>query len=71
MAKECDFRPECRQVLQDLKEDVVAIRKAVLGNGGKGIKDQVAVNTSQLKIIGAIALAALGGAITAILRMTA
>ena len=69
MAKECDFRPECRQVLQDLKEDVVAIRKAVLGNGGKGIKDQVAVNTSQLKIIGVVALAALGGAVTAIVKL--
>jgi len=49
----------------------VAIRKAVLGNGSSGIKDRVAVNSFSLKIIGAIALAALGGAITAILRMTA
>ena len=47
----------------------MAIRKAVLGNGGKGIKDQVAVNTSQLKIIGVVALAALGGAVTAIVKL--
>jgi len=72
----CEFRPECRVVLDDIRNDVTDlksdmkdIRTALLGNGAQGIKTKVAVNSLGLKIIGTIALAGLAGAITAIVRL--
>ncbi len=65
----CEFNNDCRQMMEDLREDVRVIRKAVLGNGATGIKDRVAMHGLAIKIIGVVSLAALGGAITAVVRL--
>ncbi len=73
MLDECqdEVRPECRVELREIHAELMMIRSAVIGNGGKGIKDTVAAHGLALKIIGAavaiiaaaVLTAALGGCI--------
>jgi len=52
-----DVRPECRVELREIHDELLMIRKAVIGNGDKGLVQVVEGHSMALKIIGgAVAL---------------
>ena len=67
MPDECqdEVRPECAVELREIHNELAMIRKAVIGNGGKGLKDTVAAHGLALKIIGAAVAIIAAAALTA------
>ncbi len=51
------MRSDCQEIFRDIREDLMLIRKAVEGNGNKGLKEKVAENRTALKILGAAVIA--------------